>query len=208
MPFAVRYKNCPFLFLLTPVILVLGVLSVAHALPIYTDGLSLQKPENTSPENKATRNRAEQIRRVTQYIQKTFQVAPHKTIAIITEAIYNGRKHNLQPELILAVIAVESTFRENAVSIAGARGLMQIMPGAHPQKVKAVGGSEALFQLKRNIATGTAILNEYLQRSDGDLQKALLRYNGSLSDPDSSYSDKVLRVFNKLKEIIGPGGLS
>jgi hypothetical protein len=47
-----------------------------------------------------------------------------------------------------------------------------------------------------------------MQRSEGDLQKALLRYNGSLSDPTSNYSDKVLRVFNKLKEIIGPGGLS
>jgi soluble lytic murein transglycosylase-like protein len=207
MPCAVNHNRRLFWFLIAPIVLGLGALRVAHSVPIYTDGLWLQKPESTS-ENKAARNRAEQVRRVTQYIQKTFKVAPHKTIAIITEAIYNGRKHNLQPELILAVIAVESTFRENAVSHAGARGLMQILPRAHPKKVKALGGIEALFQLKRNIATGTAILNEYMQRSEGDLQKALLRYNGSLSDPTSNYSDKVLRVFNKLKEIIGPGGLS
>ena len=207
MLFAIRYNGRLFLYLIAPIVLGLGTLRGVHALPIYVDGLWLTKPESVS-ETRMARNRAEQVRRVTQYIEKTFKVAPHKTIAIITEAIYNGRKHNLQPELILAIIAVESTFREDAVSHAGARGLMQILPRAHPKKVKAVGGIEALFQMKRNIATGTAILNEYLQRSEGNLQKALLRYNGSLSDPSFKYSRKVLRVLNKLKEIIGPGGLS
>lgn len=207
MLFVMRYNRCLFLLILTPIILGIETTRVSYASPIYADGLWITRPGSLS-ESKMVRNRAEQVRRVTQYIEKTFKVAPHKTIAIITEAIYNGRKHNLQPELILAIIAVESTFREDAVSHAGARGLMQILPRAHPKKVKAVGGTEALFQRKRNIATGTAILNEYLERSQGDLQKALLRYNGSLSDPTYRYSRKVLRVFNKLKEIIGPGGLS
>ena len=100
MPFAVVINRRVLVYLLAPALLALGGFRIAHGLPIYVEDPWLEKTDDTV-ENRSTRNRAEQIRRVTQYIQKTFKVAPHKTVAIITEAIYNGRKHNLQPELIL-----------------------------------------------------------------------------------------------------------
>ncbi|NJM10718.1 MAG: lytic transglycosylase domain-containing protein [Synechococcaceae cyanobacterium SM1_2_3] len=54
----------------------------------------------------------------------------------MAEAFSNGRTHQVEPELILAIIAVESTFKEQAVSREGARGLMQVLPRSHPQKCR------------------------------------------------------------------------
>ena len=171
----------------------------AMSMPIYTDSLQLtvKMPPLDQLENQ---DRADQIRKLIDYIQKTFRINRNKAVAIITEAVYNGLKHDLQPELILAIIAVESSYQEKAVSHAGARGLMQIMPKAHPEKIEAIGGVRALFNPKKNISTGTKILNEYLART-GNLNKALLRYNGSLNHPDSPYLKKVWGIYNKLKKV-------
>jgi soluble lytic murein transglycosylase-like protein len=140
------------------------------------------------------------IDNLSSYIEATYDVHPKKADAIVAEAIRIAKTHKLDPELILAVIAVESTFREKAVSRAGARGLMQIVPKWHRQKVQAVGGSRALFDLKKNIHVGTQILNEYLALSRGNLRRALLRYNGSLGT-GSRYADKVLRKYQKFKKV-------
>ena len=175
------------------------LLSTAVALPVYTDSLQLTV-EMPRQNNDDAQNRADQIRKLIDYIQETFRINRNKAVAIITEAVYNGSKHDLQPELILAIIAVESSYQEKAVSRAGARGLMQIMPEAHPNKVKEIGGIRALFDPKKNISTGVKILNEYLVRSQGNISKALLRYNGS-SDPRSVYPKKVMGILNKLRKI-------
>jgi soluble lytic murein transglycosylase-like protein len=110
-------------------------------------------------------------------------------------------QHGLKPELILAIIAIESTFRARAVSVKGARGLMQVMAKAHPKKVKAIGGIHALFNPQKNIHTGAKILAGYLKMSHGNLRKALLRYNGSHKNPKSRYADKVLYVYQEIKQV-------
>lgn len=174
--------------------------SWAWAVPIYTDTLqlSVQVPTTTDDEVQA---RADQVRKITDYIQESYRIDRGKAVAIVTEAVYNGSKHDVRPELILAIIAVESSYQEKAVSRAGARGLMQIRPQAHPDKVRAIGGAKALFDPKKNISAGVKIFNEYLSRSEGNLSKALLRYNGSLSDPSASYSRRVMGFYKKLKRI-------
>ena len=91
------------------------------------------------------------IHRLVKYIKDKYQVAEQKADAIVTEAVRNAVKQDVEPELILAVIAVESTFKEKAVSRAGARGLMQVMPRHHPKKIKEIGGTRALFDAKKNI---------------------------------------------------------
>lgn len=136
---------------------------------------------------------------LTGFIRDKFNIPQSKASAIVTEAIRNGRKRDLQPELILAVIAVESTFKEKAVSPAGARGLMQVLPDAHPKKVKSIGGLKALYDPKKNISVGTHILAQYLDLSAGNLRRTLLRYNGSLRDSRSRYPEKVLRVYNQMR---------
>lgn len=176
---------------------------VAHsatALPMYTNALWLEDGKQ-APGPVVLQRRAAQLRRITDYIQETFRLSPNKTVAIVTEAVYSARKHDLDPALILAIIAVESTFRERAVSNAGARGLMQVMPQAHPGKVRAIGGADALFYPPKNIATGSRILLEYLNESGGNLRRALLRYNGSLGNPDSAYPGKVLSLYRKFRRM-------
>ena len=145
-------------------------------------------------------NQTQKVKILTNFIQDTFNIPQSKANTIVAEAFRNGLKRDLQPELILAVIAVESTFREKAVSSVGARGLMQVMPSAHPKKVKSIGGLRALYDPKKNISVGTHILAQYLDLSAGNLRRTLLRYNGSLSDSRSRYPEKVLRVYNQMRD--------
>jgi soluble lytic murein transglycosylase-like protein len=93
------------------------------------------------------------------------------------EAIHAG----LDPQLVLAVIQIESNFRKYAVSGSGARGYMQVMPFW----VGLVGRQgDNLFSLRNNLRYGCVILKYYLDREKGNLFRALSRYNGSLGKPE------------------------
>lgn len=146
-----------------------------------------------------TNSQTQKARVLTNFIQDKFNIPQSKANTIVAEAFRNGLKRDLQPELILAVIAVESTFREKAVSSVGARGLMQVMPSAHPKKVKSIGGLRALYDPKKNISVGTHILAQYLDLSAGNIRRTLLRYNGSLRDSRSRYPEKVMSVYNQMR---------
>ncbi|MDR2174189.1 MAG: lytic transglycosylase domain-containing protein [Burkholderiales bacterium] len=90
---------------------------------------------------------------------------------------YEGTRAGLDLQLLLGVIHVESGFKKYAVSVAGARGYMQVMPFW----VKLIGNEEQnLFHLRTNLRYGCVILRHYLDRENGDLFRALGRYNGSL----------------------------
>src|ERR1700680_4149678 len=103
---------------------------------------------------------------------------------------YESMRAGLDPHLVLAVIDVESKFRKYAVSKAGARGLMQVMPFW----VKEIGEpSHNLFQERMNLRYGCTILRPYLDRENGNLSKALGRYNGSLGQPQ--YPARVQRAW-------------
>ncbi|MBI1195822.1 MAG: transglycosylase SLT domain-containing protein [Gammaproteobacteria bacterium] len=96
---------------------------------------------------------------------------------------------DLPPELVMAVIDVESGFDRWAVSSVGAQGLMQIMPFW----LKEIGHSEdSLQEIDTNLRMGCAILRYYLDREHGDLRRALGRYNGDVSG--DRYPDKVFNV--------------
>jgi soluble lytic murein transglycosylase-like protein len=139
------------------------------------------------------------------HIQRRYKVSEPRARRIVAEAIRNGQRHQLEPELILAIIAVESTFNERAVSRAGARGLMQVMPGYHRDKVREIGGTQALFDPAKNIHTGSQILAKYRDNHSGNLRRALLSYNGSLHLRRSSYADKVMRVYRDLRRVTVEG---
>jgi soluble lytic murein transglycosylase-like protein len=94
---------------------------------------------------------------------------------------YEARRAALDPQLVLGLIQVESNFRKYAVSSAGARGYMQVMPFW----VKQIGRPEHnLFHLRTNLRYGCVILKHYLEIENGDLFRALGRYNGSLGQAD------------------------
>jgi len=94
---------------------------------------------------------------------------------------FEALRAGLDPQLVLGVIEVESGFRKYAVSKAGARGYMQVMPFW----IKLIGArSNNLFHLRTNLRYGCLILRHYLDREKGDYFRALGRYNGSLGKPD------------------------
>lgn len=90
---------------------------------------------------------------------------------------YEAKRAGLEPSLVLGLIQVESGFRKYAISIAGARGYMQVMPFW----TKAIGDGDAsrLFHMQTNLRFGCVILRHYLDIEKGDLFLALGRYNGS-----------------------------
>jgi len=98
-----------------------------------------------------------------------------------------ARRVALPPELVLAVMDVESRFDRYAVSTAGAVGLMQVMP-FWPRELGM--SNEQLIRIADNVRMGTTILGYYLRKERGNYQRALQRYNGSLGR--STYSDLVI----------------
>lgn len=94
---------------------------------------------------------------------------------------YEATRAGLDPQLVLGLIQVESGFKKYAVSSSGARGFMQVMPFW----IKVIGRSEDnLFHLRTNLRYGCTILRHYLDIEQGDLYRALGRYNGSLGQAE------------------------
>ena len=114
---------------------------------------------------------------------------------------YEATRVGLDPQLVLGVIEVESGFRKYAVSRAGARGYMQVMPFW----VKLIGQpNHNLFHLRTNLAYGCAILRFYLDMENGDYFRALGRYNGSLGQAE--YPNLVLSAWRGRWRYDGPIG--
>jgi soluble lytic murein transglycosylase-like protein len=112
---------------------------------------------------------------------------------------YEATRARLDPQLVLGLMEVESGFRKYAVSRAGARGYMQVMPFW----VKLIGQpNHNLFHLRTNLAYGCAILRHYLDMEKGDYFRALGRYNGSLGKAD--YPNLVLGAWKGRWQYDGP----
>ena len=105
---------------------------------------------------------------------------------------YEASRAGLDPQLVLGLIQHESNFRKYAVSGAQARGYMQVMPFW----VRQIGNTDHdLFNLRTNLRYGCTILRYYLDRENGDLYRALGRYNGSLGRPE--YPNAVLAAMRR-----------
>ncbi|MBU3697629.1 lytic transglycosylase domain-containing protein [Dechloromonas sp.] len=102
-------------------------------------------------------------------------------IDLLRSVHYEATRAGLDPQLVLGLMQVESGFRKYAVSSAGARGYMQVMPFW----LKLLGRpGDSLFDLRTNLRYGCTILRHYLDIEKGDLYRALGRYNGSLGKPE------------------------
>ena len=117
---------------------------------------------------------------------------PEKRLNLLKQIHREARRAELHPELVLAVIDVESNFDRFAISKAGAQGLMQVMPFW----LKEIGKPrDSLFNVGTNLRMGCTILKYYLKKEKGDLTRALARYNGSLGR--YKYPNKVFKLLNK-----------
>ena len=101
----------------------------------------------------------------------------HVRLEFLEALWYESRRAGLEPALVLGLVQVESGFRKYAISSAGARGYMQVMPFW----VRQIGDGDArqLFHVQTNLRFGCVILRHYLDIERGDLVMALGRYNGS-----------------------------
>ena len=139
-------------------------------------------------------------RALTEFIAKRYRVAEQAITGIVSSAYRAGAEHRVDPLLILAVVAVESRFNPVAESVFGAKGLMQVLPKYHREKLTEHGGETALLEPDVNIRVGTQILREYLCRS-GETEGALQMYLGGADGVASLYTGKVLAERARLKQL-------
>jgi soluble lytic murein transglycosylase-like protein len=138
---------------------------------------------------------------VAQWIARRYKVAPEPIGALVQEAWSVGQSAGLDPTLILAIVAVESSFNPFAQSPLGAQGLMQVMTKVHDAKYTPFGGQRAALDPISNLQVGVQVLKECIARAGG-LQEGLRYYVGAaLSDGDGGYVGRVLAEQNVLRRV-------
>lgn len=124
---------------------------------------------------------------------KEFKPNREERKAFLRTVYYEATRAGLDPQLVLSIIQVESGFRKYAISHAGARGYMQIMPFW----VDVIGNdNHNLFHLRVNLRYGCMILRHYLNKESGNYFRALGRYNGSLGQ--ATYPQSVLKLWRNI----------
>jgi soluble lytic murein transglycosylase-like protein len=124
--------------------------------------------------------------KISELIARKFGVAREKAQTIASAVMTSASKYSLPPALLLAIISIESRFKEGAKGPNNATGLMQVVPSAHKGLVRNLDLTDA----EDNIDAGSQILHGYLRTAQGDLDAALKSYGGS-----RAYAEKVsLRV--------------
>ena len=134
--------------------------------------------------------REREQRLVTEFIARRYRVSEQAVAGFVSTAYRAGDQYAVDPLLILAVMAVESRYNPVAESVVGAKGLMQVMPKFHLDKLSDHGGEHAVLEPEVNIVVGARILREYLRRF-GDTEAALQMYAGAFDEPTSQYAAKV-----------------
>ena len=135
------------------------------------------------------------------HLARRYRVAQEPIEELVHAAFAAGRLTQLDPLLILAVIAIESRFNPIAESDYGARGLMQVVPRFHLEKLAVHGGEATLLEPHTNILVGTRILDEYIQRT-GSLEAGLQLYAGAAEDPARGYAQRVLAEQQRLAQVL------
>lgn len=145
-----------------------------------------------------------QHRRIANYLSKKYQVSSEATQLIVSAAYLTGHDTGVDPNLILAVMAIESRFNPFAESGMGAQGLMQVIPKYHLDKFEELGGKEQVLNPVANIKVGALILKDYITRFGG-VEAALKAYSGAaIADDDAGYAAKVLGERERIRAAAGP----
>ena len=135
------------------------------------------------------------------WISQHYPVSVQATELFVSAAYLAAHEIGRDPHLILAVMAVESSFNPEAESPVGAQGLMQVIPHVHSRRFEPHGGIEAAKDPVANIRVGSAILKEYVARS-GSVEQGLKSYVGATTySHDFGYGAKVLAEYHRLKQV-------
>lgn len=140
---------------------------------------------------------------VAYWLSKKYRVAPEPIAALVSEAYDLGKLNQLDPTLILAIMAIESSFNPFAQSSVGAQGLMQVMTTVHTDKYENFGGHNAAFDPVSNLRVGVRVLKECIARA-GSIEGGLRFYVGAANLPnDGGYALKVLAEHQRLRLAAG-----
>jgi soluble lytic murein transglycosylase-like protein len=138
-----------------------------------------------------------------QFLSKRYRVSSEALERFIQLAYSAGQMTKLDPLLILAVMAVESSFNPVAESEMGAKGLMQVIPHYHQDKLRTAHGRELnVLDPETNILVGAKVLREYASRTGNNLAAALGLYVGAGPDPSTPYASKVLSERHRLEQLL------
>ncbi len=140
---------------------------------------------------------------VAYWLSKKYRVAPEPISALVAEAYDVGAKTKIEPTLILAIMAIESSFNPFAQSPVGAQGLMQVMTTVHTEKYDGFGGKFAAFDPVTNLRVGVKVLQECISRA-GSIEGGLRQYVGATSDAtEGGYTAKVMAEHQRLRAVAG-----
>jgi len=134
-------------------------------------------------------------RAVADHLARRFRIAADALDGLVSEAYVAGSATGVDPLLILAVMVVESRFNPFA------KGLMQVVPRFHLDKLAAHGGEEAVLDPRTNIHVGARILREYVRRT-GSLEEGLQLYAGAGDDPTQGYAQKVIAEKRRMADVV------
>ena len=134
-----------------------------------------------------------EMERVRDWVAQRYRVSSVALEPVLATAEATARDAGLDPLLIVAMMAIESSFNPMAESHAGAQGLMQVIPRWHMDKIGDDAPKDALFDPVFNVQIGTQVLVEGLQRY-GTLQAALQYYGGARNDPEARYTKRVMSM--------------
>lgn len=192
-------------------LMILGALFVLASIYVYVDKPDLgswlggsQEETANEPAEKITVVEADstqlspRLQAALEYSARRYRVSPQALIPIFEAAQQSADELGLDPLLIISVIAVESSFNPLSESVMGAQGLMQVIPRFHKEKLPSDAGELPLFDPVINVAVGTKVLHEYINRR-GSVVNGLLQFNGSLNDPSQAYANKVLAVKERME---------
>jgi soluble lytic murein transglycosylase-like protein len=190
---------------LTPLIVVAGALLIVAA----TNAIAPPVPEAAAclpPEEEIVAAAPVEPLDATQqaladHLSRRFYVAGTAIERMVAAAHRSAAEVGLDPLLVLAVIAIESRFNPIAESGMGAKGLMQIIPKYHLDKLRQAGGEDAVFDPESNIHVGARILQEYVHRT-GTLVAGLQFYNGAWRDNSAAYAHKVMAERDRLEQVL------
>jgi len=135
------------------------------------------------------------------WLARKYRVAPEPLSVLVAEAYELGSRTKLDPALILAIVAVESSFNPFAQSNVGAQGLMQVMTRVHGEKYESAGGTLTAFDPVTNMRVGVKVLLECIARA-GSLEGGLRHYVGAANlESDGGYAAKVLAERARLSQV-------
>ena len=139
------------------------------------------------------------MRRVADYLAHRYRVATPAVDPLVPASQVVGSRVGLDPMLILAVMAIESSFNPFAESHQGAQGLMQVIPKYHQDKLAQQDQENAMLDPVVNVEVGAKVLKDSIERA-GNLKAGLQQYGGATDDADHQYATRVMAVKQQLDQ--------